>query len=130
MRILVIDDDEVARELLSSTLRHNNHEVFELATAIDATRLIFEQEIDAVVVDVNLPDMNGDKLARILRQNSRGPTLGIVLVSTLPDDELRHVGLLAQADGVLSKSNVRAQLESAVTQACERRARPARAQLG
>jgi len=34
MRILIIDDDDVARELLSGTLKQSGHHVFELATAI------------------------------------------------------------------------------------------------
>ena len=126
MRILIIDDDDVARELLSSTLKRAGHSVFELATAIGATRAIFEHDIDAVVVDVMLPDISGDKLARVLRQNSRGPTLGIVLVSSRPIDELKALALVAQADGVVPKSNIRGGLETAITQACARRARASR----
>lgn len=121
MRILLIDDDDVVRELLHSTLKRSNHEVFELSTAIGATRVIFEQQIEAVVVDVNLPDMNGDKLTKVLRQNSRGATLGIVLISSLPHDDLRRLGLLSEADSVLSKSNIRSGLEQAIVEA--RRAR-------
>jgi DNA-binding response OmpR family regulator len=126
MRILIIDDDDIARELLTSTLKRAGHEVFELATAIGATRAIFEHDIDAVVVDVNLPDISGDKLARVLRKNSRGSQLGIVLVSSLPIDELRALAMVAQADAVLSKSDIRARLEASVERACQRRVRLAR----
>ena len=121
MRILIIDDDDIARELLCSTLKRLGHEVHELATAIGATRAIFAHDIDAVVVDVMLPDISGDKLARVLRQNSRGQSLAIVLVSSLPIDELRALALVAQADGVVPKSNIRAGLEPALTRAYQRR---------
>jgi two-component system OmpR family response regulator len=126
MRILIIDDDDVARELLSFTLKQSGHNVFELATAIGATRSIFEHDIEAVVVDVNLPDISGDKLARVLRQNPRGSRLGIVLVSSRPIEELRALAMVAQADAVLSKSDIRSRLETAVQQACQRRIRVAR----
>jgi DNA-binding response OmpR family regulator len=126
MRILIIDDDDIARELLCSTLKRVGHEVFELATAIGATRAIFQHNVDAVVVDVNLPDISGDKLARVLRQNPRGQSLAIVLVSSLPLEELRALALVAQADGVVPKSNIRGGLETAITQACQRRMRPSR----
>jgi DNA-binding response OmpR family regulator len=126
MRILIIDDDDVARELLSSTLKQSGHEVFELATAIGATRSIFEHDIEAVVVDVNLPDISGDKLARVLRQNSRGSKLGIVLVSSRPIEELRALAKVCQADAVVSKSDIRSRLETAVQQACQRRIRVVR----
>ena len=125
MRILIIDDDEVVRELLSGTLKRVGHEVYELASAFGVTRAIFEHDIDAVVVDVNLPDIDGDKLARDLRQNARGPNLGIVLLSGLSLDELTPLALIAQADSVLSKANIRAGLEPAIMQACQRRLRVA-----
>jgi len=125
MRILIIDDDDVAREVLSLTLKQSGHKVFELATAIGATRAIFEHDIEAVVVDVNLPDISGDKLARVLRQNPRGSRLGIVLVSSRPIEELRALATVAQADAVLSKADIRSRLEIAVQQACQRRIRVA-----
>lgn len=126
MRILIIDDDDVARELLSSTLKHAGHEVFELATAIGATRAIFAHDIDAVVVDVMLPDISGDKLARVLRQNPRGAGLAIVLVSSRPIEELRSLAAIAQADGVLPKAEIRRRLGDVVNQACQRRSRISR----
>jgi len=121
MRVLIIDDDDVARELLSSTLKQVGHQVFELATAIGATRAIFEHDVDAVVVDVMLPDISGDKLARVLRKNSRGSRLGIVLVSSRPLAELQALAQVAQADGVVPKANIRSGLGAAVTDACMRR---------
>ncbi len=126
MRILIIDDDDIVRELLVSTLKRAGHEVFELATAIGATRVIFANDIDAIVVDVNLPDISGDKLARVLRQNSRGQALAIVLVSSLPVEELKALAVVAQADAVLSKANVRSGLEAAIMQAYQRRVRASR----
>lgn len=126
MRVLVIDDDDVARELLSSSLESAGHEVFELASAIGATREIFQHAIDAVVLDVMMPNINGDKLARLLRQNSRGKNLGIVLVSSRPLEELRALSAAAQADAVLQKSAIRAELGECVTRVCEQRSRETR----
>ena len=126
MRILVIDDDDIVRELMCSTLKHSGHEVYQLATAIGATRIIFQHDIDASVIDVNLPDISGDKLARVLRNNSRGASLGIVLVSSLPLQELKALAVEAQADSVLAKSDIRRGLETAVVQACQRRVRAVR----
>jgi DNA-binding response OmpR family regulator len=122
-RVLIIDDDDVARELLSSTLKQAGYQVIELASAIGATRAIFEHNVDAVVVDVMLPDISGDKLARVLRENSRGQSLGIVLVSSRPVQELQELAAGARADGVVAKANVRSGLVATVTRAVERRSR-------
>lgn len=121
MRVLVIDDDDVAREMLASTLEDAGHEVYELPSAIGATREIFQREIDAIVLDVMMPDINGDKLSKVLRQNSRGKHLTIVLVSSRPAAELQALAVSAGADAVLSKGRVRAELNELLTSTCQSR---------
>ncbi|MBN1609586.1 MAG: response regulator [Polyangiaceae bacterium] len=110
MRVLVIDDDDIARELVAGTLEQLGYQVFELPTAIGATRMIFQRAIEAVVIDVMLPDMNGDKLARLLRENPRGRKLAIVLISSRPVDELQRLATAADADAVVPKTDIRTRL--------------------
>jgi CheY-like chemotaxis protein len=124
-RVLVIDDDDIARELLTQVLKGVGYTVFTLPSAIGATREIFQNGIDAVVVDVMLPDIDGDKLARVLRQNSRGRGLAIVLVSSRPVEELRALAASAQADMVLPKAQIRARLAEVVAHALELRGKSA-----
>lgn len=114
MRVLVIDDDDIARELLASTLEADGHDVFELPSAIGASREIYRNEIDAVVLDVMMPDINGDKLARLLRGNSRGGALVIVLVSSRPLEELEGLARAAGADAVVAKEHIRKELVAAL----------------
>jgi DNA-binding response OmpR family regulator len=122
MKILVIDDDDIARELLCSTLNAAGHETFELSSSIGATRCIYEQRVDAVVIDVMMPTINGDKLARVFRNNAHGEQLGIILVSSRSKTELESLTALAQADEIVSKTDIRQSLVTAVEQAVERRA--------
>lgn len=126
MKVLVIDDDEIARELLVSTLEGAGHQVFELPSAIGATRVIYAEGVDAVVVDVMLPDISGDKLARVLRQNAKGPCLAIVLVSSQSTEELQILAASVKADAVVTKRDIRARLVSAVARAHELRRKPQR----
>ena len=121
MKVLVIDDDDIAREVLCSTLNAAGHETFELQSSIGATRCIYEQKVDAVVIDVMMPTINGDKLARVFRNNAHGEHLGIVLVSSRSASELRSLTGLAQADAVVSKVDVRRALVPAVERAVENR---------
>jgi DNA-binding response OmpR family regulator len=119
MRVLVIDDDDIARELLSSTLEDDGHDVFELPSAIGASREIYRNEIDAVVLDVMMPDINGDKLAKLLRNNTKGKSLAIILVSSRPIEELQVLASLATADAVVAKERIRMDLTRAVNRACQ-----------
>ena len=121
MKVLVIDDDDIAREVLCSTLQAAGHETFELQSSIGATRCIYEQRVDAIVIDVMMPTMNGDKLARVFRNNARGDQLGIVLVSSRSRADLESLTALAQADEIVSKADLRRGLVAAVERAVARR---------
>jgi|tagenome__1003787_1003787.scaffolds.fasta_scaffold17517488_1 DNA-binding response OmpR family regulator len=121
MRVLVIDDDDIARAQLCNALQAAGHETFELQSSIGATRCIHEQQVDAVVLDVMLPTVNGDKLARMFRTGVGGEQLGIVLVSSRPKPELSKLASIAQADDVVTKSEIQRGLVPAVQRAVVRR---------
>ena len=113
-RALVIDDDDIARELLVSVLKDGGYETFELPSPIGATQTIFQEQIDVVVLDVMMPALSGDKLARMLRSNPRLRSLVIVLVSSASMDDLKQLAASVKADAVVSKRDVRKSLLSAI----------------
>jgi CheY-like chemotaxis protein len=123
MRVLVVDDDDIARELLTSTLKQAGHTVFELSSALGAPRAVFEHAVEAVVLDVTLPGFGGDKLTRVLRQNSHGRSLAIVLTSSRPVDELHALAIAVDADAAVPKGEIRARLDLALTHAVRCRER-------
>jgi CheY-like chemotaxis protein len=109
-RTLVIDDDEIARELVVSTLRDAGYETFELASPIGATQVISREKIEIVVLDIMMPGLSGDKLAKMLRANPRLGLLGIVLVSSCSPEQLAQVAESVRADAVVRKSEIRQKL--------------------
>jgi two-component system KDP operon response regulator KdpE len=131
MCVLVVDDDPIAREYLTDTLGAEGHRVVALEAARGATAVVRNLHVDAVVVDVCLPDMTGDALVRQLRGESCGPDLGIVLVSSRPAEELERLAASSSADAVVTKAEVDSQLIKQVTRARRRRSltsRPGRRQ--
>jgi CheY-like chemotaxis protein len=82
-RVLVIDDDEIVREVMCDLLRAKGCQVFDSGSPIGVTRTVGEQDIDVVVLDVMMPGLSGDKLAKLLRDNPRMPKLSIVLGEVL-----------------------------------------------
>jgi CheY-like chemotaxis protein len=126
LRVLVIDDSEVARGMISRTLQAAGHTVFELVSAIGATRLVTAKLIHVVILDVQMPAMNGDRLAALFRRNSRFDRVGLVLVSDSAEDTLRALGESVGADAVLSKRQVESKLAEMVVRLAQKRAaRPA-----
>jgi DNA-binding response OmpR family regulator len=121
IRVLVIDDDELAREYLCEVLRFDGFTVFDLPTTIGVTNTIVRENISVVVLDVMMPTMRGDKLATLLRKKTQLSHLGVVLVSGCDRQELEAMAVDVNADAVVSKADVREQLSDAVLRATRRR---------
>jgi two-component system OmpR family response regulator len=101
--ILVVDDDPRFRDLIRVVLEQAGYRVHELddgSTALDAAA---DERPTAVVLDVNLPGLNGYEVCQRLREQLE-PELGIIFVSGERTESYdRTAGLLLGADDYLSK---------------------------
>ena len=102
MHLLVVEDDPRLGRLLQRLLTEDRHVVELVATGRDALELAgMADGIDAVVLDVNLPDLSGYELCRRLRDGgSRLPVLMLTARDTVGD---RVTGLDSGADDYLVK---------------------------
>jgi PAS domain S-box-containing protein len=71
-RIVVIEDNTDAREMLAIALRLAGHDVVEAATGTDGIEMARRHRPEVVLVDIGLPDIDGYQVARRLRQESEG----------------------------------------------------------
>jgi CheY-like chemotaxis protein len=110
----VIDDSDVAREAMARALRSAGFEVFELPSAIGATAVVRRHAIDVVVIDVNMPQVRGESLARLLRSNPLFAKLGVVLVSGEPSEKIEELAASVQADAFVRKDESAGQLVDTV----------------
>jgi DNA-binding response OmpR family regulator len=74
-RIFVVEDNENLREVVTSYLRLNDHEVTEFDRTEGVMAALDTKEPDLIVLDVMLPDGNGFLLARKIRQKYQVPIL-------------------------------------------------------
>ena len=78
--VLVVDDDDATRTLLDEILRGAGHEVALGANGLDALRLLGERRFDVALFDLDLPGVDGFRLARLVRQRG-GERLRLVAIS-------------------------------------------------
>ncbi len=116
-RVLVVDDDDVARETMVELLLNAGHQVFGLPSPIGATKHILDGDIEVVVLDVMMPSIRGDKLAVLLGRNPRLRHLGVILVTGAPLAEVDVVAGAVRASAVVEKSAVHTDLDAAVRRA-------------
>jgi CheY-like chemotaxis protein len=80
-RLLVVDDNEATRYAVRRVLERHGYTVLEAGTGGEGLALIAAHEIDALVLDVNLPDMSGFDIVRKLRADPGTALLPVVHVS-------------------------------------------------
>ena len=80
-RLLIVDDNAATRYALRRRMERHGFTVLEAGTGTEGLQLIAEQIPDALILDVNLPDMSGFDIVRKLRAEPRTALLPVVHVS-------------------------------------------------
>ncbi len=67
LRVLVTDDEEVARDIVSLFLRNDDHEVVLATNALEALKILKEQPFDLLITDHAMPGMTGEAFTQTVR---------------------------------------------------------------
>ena len=101
-RILIVDDDSALRQSLTEQLELNEEFVtVECETAAQALEIAKHERLDAILLDVGLPDMDGRELCRRLRDAA--VQVPIVMLTGADSDTDTILGLDAGADDYVTK---------------------------
>jgi two-component system, OmpR family, response regulator MprA len=121
MQVLVVEDDQPLVRILTKSLESNGFDVRAAADGEEGLRTARQGGFDAIVLDLQLPKMNGIEVCKQLRAEGNGtPILMLTARSAVPD---RIVGLDAGADDYLVKPFSLGEL-AARLRALGRRTRP------
>jgi two-component system KDP operon response regulator KdpE len=109
--VLIIEDDQRIRELVTRVLSNNGYDVSAASTALDGLQQIVQDTPDVVVLDMGLPDLDGGELLKMIRAITDVP----VIVATARSDDSDVIRTLdAGADDYLVKPFSVEQLEARV----------------
>jgi len=101
--VLVVDDDATNRELVEAYLADLGYAVRQARDGIEALERIVAEEPDLVLLDIEMPRMDGLTLCRQLKSDATQRLIPIVLITALNDRATRLKGLEAGADDFLTK---------------------------
>ena len=121
-RILIIEDNEKNLKLVRDVLQVKGHTTFEAMTGEDGVRIAREELPDLVLMDIQLPGMNGIDALRVLRTDPQTAAIPVIAVTASVMQQDRKMITDAGFDAYVGKPiNLREFLE-AVRVALERRA--------
>ncbi|WP_017177740.1 response regulator transcription factor [Actinomyces timonensis] len=114
IRIIVVDDDPIVRDAIATALK-GAPGIEVVATAengADAVSIVHERTVDVVLMDVQMPILDGVTATRRVRDVS--PATSVLILTTFDDDTFLDGGLAAGASGFLLKTTPSEELISAI----------------
>lgn len=107
LNVLIIDDMKSAREEIASYLREYipNLKIYEAEDGLDGYALLqrYKDFIDLIFTDINMPNVNGLKLIKILREVEACKDLPIIVVSIMNETSDIEKALSLGANGYITK---------------------------
>lgn len=101
--ILAVDDSPSMRKMVSFTLTGAGYQVIEAVDGQDAFEKAQSHSIDLVLVDQNMPRLDGIGLTRLLREHPKYKNIPILILTTESSDQMKQAGRSAGATGWLVK---------------------------
>jgi len=111
-RILVIDDEEFVRNVLTAILTEQGHQVIKVASAEEALPLVESHEFDLVFTDLAMPKINGIAAATQIKE--RRPEIKVVLMSGYGAETASEGVGKGVIDGAISKPFDLAEINQAI----------------
>lgn len=94
--VLIIDDDELMRSLMSSALTEKGFDSYETASAAEGIDMLPQLKPDLIILDVQMPELDGFEACQLLRAMPQAKNLPIVMITGADDTEsierAYHVG--------------------------------------
>jgi len=91
--ILIVEDNEKNMKLVRDILRHKQYTTLEAVNGLDGVRIARESRPDLVLMDIQLPDIDGIEALRRIREEASLDRVPVIAVSAsvMPDDQQKIV---------------------------------------
>ena len=119
--ILFVDDDPVIQKLLKTHMQRSKFDTLHVMSGYNALSIVDENHIDLIVLDIDMPQMDGFQTLQNLR--TRDSSIPVIFLSCLDSEDLKTKGLELGADDYIVKPCSIAELIARI-EAVLRRTRP------
>lgn len=100
MNILIVEDEDMIREGISDYLTDSGYETLEAGDGEEALEQFSNHQVDLVLLDIQMPKLNGLEVLSEIRKSSQVPVL---MLTAFQDEEYKMSAFAALADGYLEK---------------------------
>lgn len=94
--VLLVEDDESVRQLVKATLAVSDYEVIEAKDGLEGLLLMEMHKPDAVVLDLMMPDVGGERMLAQLRATPETKRTPVVIITGKPEVAPEVIGLVGK----------------------------------
>ena len=113
-RVLIVDDDEDARDVLGELISALGHQALQAATATEAIEQVERHQLDLALIDLSMPEVDGYEVARRIRRTISGAGIRLIALTGYSDEVTRRVAAAAGFDDFVVKPAYSTTLERVV----------------
>ncbi len=95
-KVLIADDEKGVRYVIKCTLEKEGHEVLEADNGYEAINIIREELPDLVILDLQMPELNGQEVAKKIREDKKTSDIPIFISTGQEDSKSKFNGLNIQ----------------------------------
>jgi DNA-binding response OmpR family regulator len=95
-RVLLVEDDESVRQLVRVTLQMNDYDVVEAKDGLEGLLLLDMHQPDAVILDLMMPDVGGERMLAQLRATVETKKIPVVIITGKPEVAPEVIGLVGK----------------------------------
>ncbi len=100
-RVLIIDDEEIIVEAISTILADMGHEVTGCSSSIEGTQKALDEKYDLIITDLRMPERDGAKVTELILKEK--PDAKILIITAFPLDPLAKAAMDSGALSLLKK---------------------------
>lgn len=101
--ILIADDSAAQRRFLEILLNMDGHQVTTVEDGLEAMAYLQANRPDLIIVDVNMPYMNGIELCENIKGELEYSDIPVIVFTNMDDEATKQLAELAQADAFVQK---------------------------
>lgn len=102
-KILIVDDSQTIREMVKGLLEKIGFEVATANDGVEALEAVKVENPDLIILDVNMPRMDGFRVCRLLKFDRNFRNIPIILLTARDEEENVKIGIKTGADLYLTK---------------------------
>ena len=102
-KMLAVDDSPSVRKLVQFTLKAKGYEVSSAGDGIEAMEFLKQEKFDAIILDINMPRMNGLEFLRTIKASEQYAAIPVIMLTTEGQDDDKDMAISLGATAYMVK---------------------------